>query len=85
VLSGGEVLELRAGLGCAFAEAAVMFCRLSLVRRLCRDSLRGFESAGMLEMRSGICGGPLLACADCTWDEYVESWLRLGERFRRVP
>ena len=82
VLRGGDVLVLRAGLACwAFADAD-MFCRLSFVRRFCRDSLRGFESAGMLEMRSGISGGPLLAW---TCDGYVGSWLKLGERRRRDP
>ena len=78
VLSGGDVLVL---LAWAFADAD-MFCRLSFVRRFCRDSLRGLESAGILEIRSGISGGPLLACA-C--DGYVGSWLRLGERRRRDP
>jgi hypothetical protein len=84
VLSGGDVLALRAGLACAFADAA-MFCRLSFVRRFCRDSLRGLESAGMLEMRKGINGGLLLACEECACDGSVGSWLKLGERRRRVP
>jgi hypothetical protein len=51
--------------------------RFELDRRCCKDSLRGFVFAGMLEIRRGMDGGPAFWLFAA---KYVWICERLGER-----